>query len=40
MTDVIFWIRAGIYDLAANMLGDTSTSDVLHRYRVNEAPFA
>jgi len=37
---IIFWIRAGTYDLAAKILGDTPAGDVLHGYRVDETPFA
>jgi len=37
---VIFWIRAGTYDLAAKILSDTPAGDVLHGYRVDESLFA
>ena len=37
---VIFWVRPATYDLAAKMLSDTPTGDVLLGYRIDEASFA
>src|SRR5258708_1121990 len=37
---VVFWIRAGAYDLAVKILSDAPAGGILYCYRIDEAVFA